>query len=126
MQDGALAGARFDHKIDAGNHTRMQAGDIVGKPALSANDANTVADESRTELKVGGATFAIGDLLGAGAASSGGKSFVDEAVAKIQKVRADVEALLGLSDKPRNLDILLHKSVEHSQGCARPGFQHQQ
>ena len=115
MDAGALMGARFDDKIDTDNHTRRTIdvkGDI-GDPALSANDADTTANELRTHLIVtGNATdgkgmFSFGQLLGDGTATSDGKRFVDVAVDKITKARGDVSALLGLDTEPTGLSNLL-------------------
>ena len=51
--------------------------------------------------------FSFGDLLGSGMASDEGANFVYEAVKAIQKVEADVSALLALDTKPDNLDTIL-------------------
>jgi len=105
-------GARFDAAIDGGNNTRMRVGGL-GAPALSSNDSKTVANELRTHLIVTGndtdgkGMFSFGDLLGSGMASDQGRGFVDVAVEKIEKVRADVSALLALDTKPSGLDDIL-------------------
>ena len=112
MDGGALMGARFDAAIDAGNHTRMTAGGL-GNPALSGNNADTVGNELRTHLVVTGndemgkGMFSIGDLLGSGMASDEGDRFIDVAVKAIEKVQADVSALLALDTKPAGLDTIL-------------------
>ena len=117
MDDGALMGARFDGAIDGGNHTRMTVGPkddddnvVIGNPSLSADDADTPGNELRTHLVVTGdedtgmGMFSIGDLLGRGMASDEGARFIDEAVKAIEKVQADVSALLALDTKPGNLE----------------------
>ena len=48
--------------------------------------------------------FSFGDLLGSGMASDQGERFVDVAVKAIEKVQADVSALLALDTKPGNLE----------------------
>ncbi len=112
MQDGALMGARFDNAIDAGNHTRMKIG-MISNPVLSANDADTPGNELRTHLvltgddEAGMGMFSFGNLLGSGMASDEGERFVDVAVRKIEKVQADVAALLALDTTPDNLDTIL-------------------
>ena len=112
MGDGGLAGARFDKAIDKGNHTRRKVG-TLNNPSLSADDADTSGNELRTHLVVTGdnekgkGMFSFGDLLGSGMASDEGKRFVNEAVKKIEKVQADVAALLALDTKPDNLDTIL-------------------
>ena len=111
MQDGALTGARFDGAIDAGNHTRMTVN--LANPALSANDADTPGNQLRTHLIVTGTDatgkgmFSFGDLLGSGMASDQGARFIDDAVKAIEKVQADVSALLALDTKPTTLDTIL-------------------
>ena len=112
MQDGALMGARFDKAIDA--DTDEFTTNTLNIPRLSANDSDTVANELRTHLIVTGtvsddneAMFSIGDLLGGGTASDEGPNFVAEAVKSIEKVQADVTALLALDTQPSGLEAIL-------------------
>ena len=49
----------------------------------------------------------MSQLLGYGMASDEGANFVSEAVEAIEKVRADVAALLALDSKPSGLDTIL-------------------
>ncbi len=105
--DGDLFGARFDKAINGDSAAdndaeagRGLAGDLTQdtRMILSDNDEDTVANELRTSLTVGGSTFSIADLLGAGSASASGNNFVASARGEIEKIRGDVAALLGLSD----------------------------
>ena len=110
MQDGALTGARFDAAFD-GDTDRTTNG--LGAPILSANDPDTPGNELRTHLLLTGdgdageGTFSLGELLGYGMASDEGANFVYEAAKSIQKVRADVAALVALDTKPASLDTIL-------------------
>ena len=110
MADGMLMGARFDAAIDADTDYKIGT---IKLPTLSANDADTPGNELRTHLVVTGdedagmGMFSIGDLLGSGMASDEGANFVAEAVKSIEKVHADVSALLALDTKPGNLDTIL-------------------
>ena len=111
MMDGALMGARFDKAIDGDTDYKVKLTSAL--PYLSANDSTTAANELRTHLVITGdndsgmGMFSFGDLLGSGMASSEGKLFVDQAVTTIEKVRADVDALLALDTKPAGLDTIL-------------------
>ena len=111
MQDGALMGARFDAAIDPDTDHYMTNG--LGIPVLSANDPDTAANELRTQLVVnftaatGDGRFSMGDLLGSGMASDEGERFIDTAVKNIEKVKADVDALLALDTKPTGLETIL-------------------
>ncbi|MDE0628602.1 MAG: hypothetical protein OXH99_19575 [Bryobacterales bacterium] len=111
MQDGALMGARFDAAIDP--ETDDYVTNRLPIPRLSANDADTVANEAGAYLittgteDAGEGMFSIGDLLGSGMASAEGANFVYEAVKSIEKVRADVAALLALDTKPSGLETIL-------------------
>ncbi len=111
MQDGALAGARFDAAIDADTDHYVTNG--LGIPILSGNDPATPGNELRTHLiatgdnESGEGMFSMGELLGYGMASDEGARFVDEAVEAIEKVHGDVAALLALDTKPDGLDTIL-------------------
>ena len=111
MQDGALAGARFDKAIDGDTNYKIKL--TSAKAYLSSNNADTVANETRTHLVITGdnasgmGMFSFGDLLGSGMATSNGTGFVSAAVKSIEKVRADVAALLALDSKPTTLDAIL-------------------
>ena len=112
MQDGALMGARFDKAIDAGAHTDRKIGSIT-LPMFSANDPDTPGNELRTHIILTGndddgrGMFSFGDLLGSGMASDEGANFVDDAVKTIEKVQADVSALLALDTRPGSLETIL-------------------
>ena len=103
-------GARFDAAFDG--DTDYATNDL-GAPLQSANDPDTPGNELRTHLLLTGtgeadeAAFSIGDLMGSSMASDKGASFVDEAVKAIEKVQADVSALLALDSKPATLDTIL-------------------
>ncbi len=108
MDDGALMGARFDAAIDGDTDHYVTNG--LGIPRLSANDPDTPGNELRTHLvatgdnESGEGMFSIAELLGYGMASDEGARFVDEAVETIEKVQADVSALLALDTQPANLE----------------------
>ena len=111
-----LFGARFDKAIDSGSDADSTveagfglAGDLTidNRMTLSGDDDNTVANELRTSLTVGGSTFAIADLLGAGSASATGDNFVASARAEIERIRGDVAAVLGLDERPTRLRTVL-------------------
>ena len=114
--DGDLFGARFDKAIngdsDASDDTEAGfglAGDLTkdNRMTLSDDDEATVANELRTALTVGGNTFTMADLLGAGSASASGDNFVASARSAIEKIRGDVAALLGLDTAPTGLSGIL-------------------
>ena len=111
MQDGMLMGTRFDAAIDADTDHYVTNG--LGIPRLSGNDPDTTANETRAYLiatgdeDAGEGMFSMSHLLGYGMASDEGANFVYEAVKSIQKVRADVAALLALDSKPTGLDTIL-------------------
>ena len=74
MNDGMLAGARFDGLPDI--TTDRKTGDLAF-PALSANDPDTAANELPTHLILTGSAadgnegmFSLGELLGSGTASA--------------------------------------------------------
>ena len=110
MDGGMLMGNRFDAAIDTDTDRTTNG---LGLPRLSGNDADTVANETRAYLIATGTEddgegmFSIGHLLGYGMASDEGANFVSEAVEAIEKVRADVAALLALDSKPTGLDTIL-------------------
>ena len=110
MQDGALAGARFDAAFDGNTDMTTNA---LPVPALSANDGDTAANELRTHLILTGSTstgegmFSFGDLLGGGMATDEGARFVSGAMDSITKVRSDVSALLSLATPPSGLQGIL-------------------
>ncbi len=110
QDDDTLAGARYDAAIDAQTRKKIN---LAAHPALSANDPDTVGDETRTHIiltgdsKKGEGMFSFGNLLGAGVASTDGKRFVDVAVDEISKVRSDVQALLALETEPTGFSKIL-------------------
>ena len=114
MQGGMLMGARFDAAIDADTDRVVGPENMtIGLPRLSANDSSTPGNELRTHLvatgteESGEGMFSIGDLLGGAMASDEGARFVGEAVKAIEKVRADVAALLALDTEPTGLEGIL-------------------
>ena len=129
-----LAGARFDAGCNTLRKvTRMTDADTADpknlpNPVLSANDADTVANELRTHLVVPGnddtgeGMFSIGSLLGSGMASDDGERFIDEAVKAIEKVQADVTALLALDSKPTGLDDILRGQWNNLKKALDPIF----
>ena len=117
-QDGALMGARFDAALhgdsdipafaiigDLKQATGGDGTDIL--PVLSADNEDTVANEDRTMLQLGDNSFSVADLLDSGTAQDMGDNFVANARKEVEKVRGDVEALLGLTDEPPGLSGLL-------------------
>ena len=131
MQDGALAGARFDAAVDAGAHTDYKTG-TIGLPALSANDPDTAANELRTHLILTGSAaddnegmFSMGALLGSGMATDEGSSFVSGALETIQKVRSDVEVLLNLATAPTGLTEILEAQWSKLEAALDPVFKTQ-
>ncbi len=114
--DGDLFGARFDKAINSDSAGDSDpeadiglAGDLTqdNRMMLSDDNEDTVANELRTSLTVGGNTFTMADLLGAGSASASGDNFVVSARAEIEKIRGDVAALLGLDTAPPGLTGIL-------------------
>ena len=114
--DGDLFGARFDKAInsDSAGDSDTEAGfGLAGdlnkdnRMTLSDDNEDTVANELRTGLTVGGNTFTMADLLGAGSASASGNNFVASARTEIEKIRGDVAALLGLDTAPPGLTGIL-------------------
>ena len=103
MQDGSLAGARFDGAIDTDTGFTTNG---LPLPALGANDSDTAAKELRTYLILtssadsGEGMFSIGSLPGCGTASEERTRFVDTAVDTISRACSDVAALLSLETKP--------------------------
>ncbi len=51
--------------------------------------------------------FPFGSLLGSGSATSEGDRYIDDVVARIEKVSSDVEALLAFDSKPAGLGGIL-------------------
>ena len=102
MQGGALMGARFDAAISA--DTDHFTTNDLGIPRLNSDRTNLIATGNEED---GEGMFSIGDLLGGGMASDEGANFVAEAVKSIEKVQADVAALLALDTKPSGLDTIL-------------------
>ena len=110
QDDDTLAGARYDAAIDAQTRKKIN---LAAHPALSANDPDTVGDETRTHIILTGSAasgegmFSFGDLLGGGTATNEGARFVSDAVESISKVRSDVSALLSLETPPSGLPGIL-------------------
>ena len=117
MQDGALAGARFDKAIHA--DTDLKIGDIV-LPTLSSEDDDTAATELRTKLHVADRAFPFSDLLESGVSSEMGDNIVSKARSEIEKIRGDVSALINLDTAPTGLSGILEARWS---GGANPGQQ---
>ena len=95
MEDGALMGARYQTRA-WDNSTDYYAGDITTaaqQVMFVEDDEDTPQDESRTGLIVGGDTYSMGELLGAGASSDSGDNFVADALEEIGKIRVKAAAL---------------------------------
>ena len=124
MDDGMLMGAQFDDAIHGdtdipevalvGDLRQAADPDNVGQmlgenmlPTLSADDEDTAANELRTKLSIGGQTFSIADLLGAGSASAMGDNYVAKALENVEKALGDATALLNLAEEPTGLSGLL-------------------
>ena len=119
--DGDLMGARFDKAINGDTDDVANIsfkGDITtaNTPVLSDNNEDTVANELRTVLEVGGSEFTIADLLGSGSATASGDNFVATARSAIEKIRGDVAALLGLDTAPQGITTILNQRWEAVQG----------
>jgi len=119
-------GARFDAAIDADTDYKIGT---IALPTLSANDPDMPGTELRSYLLVTSnaddedmGMFSIGDLLGSGMASDEGANFVDVAVKAIEKVQADVSALLALDSKPPGLDTILRGQWDQLKKALDPIF----
>ena len=105
-----LHGARFD-KEPLGNSAkkgsyRVGTGDLVVE--LIEDDKDTIANESKTALKVGGGEFSVGQLLDNRAASFEGTNIVAQAREDITSLRDDVQTLLkGFDDDAATVQGLL-------------------
>ena len=119
-EDGGLGGARFDrvpHGEDAAG-ANFQIGLASGVAVLSADDRETPANEDRTKIKVGGAEFPLGELLGTGESTVRGKQTVREARTLIAKLRADAEILIEFLDDDRDaVRRLLERSWDRVQAA---------
>ena len=99
-QGRKLRGARFDSKPDgfgagAGN---FRIGTTRGVAKVSEDDDETLANENRTKLIVGGGEFAFGKLLNRGTASFKGENLVLETRENIQALREEAVSLLQIFD----------------------------
>ena len=94
---GDLHGARFQAEpID--RETYYWTGDLASDPALTVDDPDTVANETRTGLTIADDAYSLGDLLNTGRSSTSGETFVDEARAEIEGLGARVKVLRGILD----------------------------
>ena len=99
-EDGGLHGARFDfvpYGTDAAG-ANFQIGLASGRAVLSEDDRATRASEDRTTIRVGGAEFPLGELLGTGEGRVRGREIVREARELVKKLRRDAEVLIGILD----------------------------
>ena len=119
-EDDGLHGARFDrvpYAEDAAG-ANFQIGLASGVAVLSADDRETPANEDRTKIKVGGAEFPLGELLGTGESTVRGKQTVREARTLIAKLRADAEILIEFLDDDRDaVRRLLERSWDRVQAA---------
>ena len=117
-EDGGLHGARFDrvpHGTDAAG-ANFRIGLASGLPVLSRDDRETPANEDRTMLRVGGAEFPLGELLGTGESTVRGGEIVREARELIARLRVDAEALLAVLDGDRDaVRRMLERSWDRAQ-----------
>ena len=117
-QDGGLHGARFDrapHGTDAAG-ANFRIGLASGLPVLSGDDRETPANEDRTMLRVGGAEFPLGELLGTGQSTVRGRQIVRQARELIASLRVDAEALLAVLDGDRDaVRRMLERSWDRAQ-----------
>ena len=98
-----LYASRFD-KSPLGNSAargsyRVGTGDLV--VALIEDDEDTIENESKTAILVGGGEFPVEQLLETGAASFDGNNIVAKALGEITLVREDWQALLEVLDDDR-------------------------
>ena len=119
MQDGGLAGARFDGKI---GNVNLKVSDLTDKVALSADNdegllaamghgedvTTTEANEAGTHLKVAGNYYSIGTLLGTGTAEAvgSGTTIVDGARAALSSIRNEAALALNIFDEPGQASAL--------------------
>ena len=119
-EGGGLHGARFDrvpHGTDAAG-ANFRIGLASGLPVLSEDDRETSANEDRTLLRVGGAEFPLGELLGTGESTVRGPQIVREARTLITRLRADAEILIEILDDDRDaVQRLLERSWDRAQAA---------
>ena len=119
-EDGGLHGARFDrlpHGTDAAS-ANFQIGLASGLAVLSEDDRESLANEDRTMLQVGGAGFPLGELLGSGASTVRGREIVREARQLIRKLRADALILMEVLDDDRDaVRHMLERSWNRAQAA---------
>ncbi len=93
--DGSLLADRYD--LDIEGRTAFKTDHLESDLELSADDGDTPADEENTELLVGGASFDVGALLGAGSDThprDSDPTFVEDAVKDLVAIRGVMEALV--------------------------------
>ena len=94
-EDG-LAGARFDKRIEGAVYTANVVG-TAGAPSLSADDRSTAANELRTQVKLAGADFELGELLDGGRATEEPeRTLLEQVRTELGKLRAQVQGLVDL------------------------------
>ncbi len=94
-EDG-LAGARFDKRIEGAVYTANVVG-TAGAPSLSADDRATAANELRTQAKLAGSDFELGELLDGGRATEEPeRTLLEQVRTELGKLRAQVQGLVDL------------------------------
>ena len=94
-EDG-LAGARFDKRIEGAVYTANVVG-TAGAPSLSADNRATAANELRTQVKLAGADFELGELLDGGRATEEPeRTLLEQVRTELGKLRAQVQGLVDL------------------------------
>ncbi len=109
---GTLAGARFDSAIDTKREVGPRDRDVAGSPlrtpadvALSADDGETVANETRTHVLIDGNAYSLATLLGGGTAAHQEQTYIDEVRGEVDdlyqqvKTLADINASLDKADR---------------------------
>ncbi len=94
-EDG-LAGARFDKRIEGAVYTANVVG-TAGAPSLSADNRATAANELRTQVKLAGSDFELGELLDGGRATEEPeRTLLEQVRTELGKLRAQVQGLVDL------------------------------
>ena len=112
QDDGMLAGARFDSAIVKKLEVGPRDTDVAGSPlrtpadvALSANDGETVANETGTHVLIDGNAYSLATLLGGGTAAHREQTYIDEVRGEVDdlyqqvKTLADINAALDKADR---------------------------
>ncbi len=94
-EDG-LAGARFDKRIEGAVYTANVVG-TAGAPSLSADNRATAANELRTQAKLAGSDFELGELLDGGRATEEPeRTLLEQVRTELGKLRGQVQGLVEL------------------------------